>query len=706
MSANLTSGSYSSYESPGIDIFQGLKPDIVAIQEFRYNASSDDVQLRALVDLAFGTNFYYYREPYTGGGDLPNGIVSRWPILNSGSWNDPVLSNRGFAWAQIDLPGTNDLYLVSVHLYSSGSATDRNTEATAIKTDILNVFPADAWVVVAGDFNTDSRSEAAVTTFKTFLSDDPIPTDQDGNPNTSQPRSKPYDYLLPSFSFTNNLAPVTVGNQSFGNGLVFDSRVYTPLADVAPVQSTDSAASGMQHMGVVKDFTITYTVTNAPSDAPAITAQPQSQSVNVGDNATFTVSATGAAPLSYQWRFNSEAISGATSTAYTRTNVQPADLGEYTVVVTNSAGSVTSAVATLTLNTPPAITSQPQSRTNSLGQDAVFTVTATGTAPLSYQWRFNGNDISGADDSVYTRANVQLTDAGNYSVVITNCAGAITSAPALLTVTAQSQPEGIIAQWDFNSLSLDPSSGNGTASYTGGTAAAGSGEFATGSSTDPAPSGNSAWNTSSYPAPGTANKTAGVRFNVSTAGRQNIMVRWDQRASNTGSKYVRLQYTTNGSAFYDFPVPTVAATGFTSWTNDLSSFPGVNDNPNFAFRIVAEFESTAINDANNNYVAANPGSTYASTGTLRFDMVTVMGTAIPPANPAARPTLSAPAYTTSRQFQFTLTGTAGSNYVIQASTNLGSTNWVSLWTNAAPFTFVDTNANLHPQRFYRGLVAP
>ncbi|MEJ0089365.1 MAG: hypothetical protein WDM80_06420 [Limisphaerales bacterium] len=64
-----------------------------------------------MVDIGFGTNFFYYREPISG---IPNGIISRYPMINSGYWVDTLVANRGFAWAQIDLPGTNDLYVVSV----------------------------------------------------------------------------------------------------------------------------------------------------------------------------------------------------------------------------------------------------------------------------------------------------------------------------------------------------------------------------------------------------------------------------------------------------------------------------------------------------------------------------------------------------------------------------------------------------------------
>ena len=166
MAANLN-GNTQSYQPFAIRIFQGLTPDIVAIQEFNYTSTNGlevntPAAFREMVDTAFGTNFVYYREPYTASDDIPNGIISRYPILAAGSWTDTVQSqpNRGFAWAQIALPGTNELYVVSVHLLTS-SASDRGTEAANLQALIQTHFPADAWIVVAGDFNTDTRTESA-----------------------------------------------------------------------------------------------------------------------------------------------------------------------------------------------------------------------------------------------------------------------------------------------------------------------------------------------------------------------------------------------------------------------------------------------------------------------------------------------------------------------------------------------------------------
>jgi hypothetical protein len=168
--------------------------------------------------------------------------------------------------------------------------------------------------------------------------------------------------------------------------------------------------------------------------APAILAQPQSQTMTPGSDVTFTVSAVGFTPLSYQWRFNSVAIDGATASSYTRTAVQGSDGGNYSVVVSNPMGKATSASAKLTVNGPPYITSQPQGLTVRPGQSAVFSVVASGTAPLSYQWQFNGSGISGATGPSFTLPSVQLKNEGIYSVVVANANGVAVSSNALLAV--------------------------------------------------------------------------------------------------------------------------------------------------------------------------------------------------------------------------------------------------------------------------------
>jgi hypothetical protein len=180
--------------------------------------------------------------------------------------------------------------------------------------------------------------------------------------------------------------------------------------------------------------------------APSITTQPASQTVTAGQTASFSVAATGTAPLVYQWKKNSVAISGANSSSYTTPAETTSDNGaQFSAVVSNSAGSVTSGSAILTVSAAavaPSITTQPASQTVTSGQTATFSVAATGTAPLSYQWNKNSAAISGATSSIYSTPATATSDNGSqFSVVVSNAAGSATSSAATLTVNAASTPQ-------------------------------------------------------------------------------------------------------------------------------------------------------------------------------------------------------------------------------------------------------------------------
>jgi hypothetical protein len=180
---------------------------------------------------------------------------------------------------------------------------------------------------------------------------------------------------------------------------------------------------------------------NPAAVAPAITTQPSSQTVNAGQTATFNVAATGTTPMTYQWSKNGGAISGATSSTYTTPAETTSDnKAQFTVVVTNAAGSATSNSATLTVNAvaaAPTISTQPASQTVIAGKTATFTVAATGTAPMTYQWSKNGTAISGATSASYTTpAETTSDNNAQFTVLVSNSAGNATSNAATLTVTA------------------------------------------------------------------------------------------------------------------------------------------------------------------------------------------------------------------------------------------------------------------------------
>jgi hypothetical protein len=178
---------------------------------------------------------------------------------------------------------------------------------------------------------------------------------------------------------------------------------------------------------------------SSKTSGPVITAQPTSQTATAGQPATFSVSVTGTAPIYYQWQRNGANISGATSSSYTISAAAPSDNGaSFRVVVTNTAGNVTSGAAILTVTSSPAapsITTQPANQAVNAGQTATFFVAAAGTAPLSYQWQKNNSNIPGATSSSYTTPATVSTDNGaSFRVIVTNAVNSVTSNSATLTV--------------------------------------------------------------------------------------------------------------------------------------------------------------------------------------------------------------------------------------------------------------------------------
>ena len=192
----------------------------------------------------------------------------------------------------------------------------------------------------------------------------------------------------------------------------------------------------------------------APSLAlaqPVITTQPQNQTNAVGTTASFTVEATGTAPLAYQWQKHLtdwSALTGRTNATLVLSNVQTSDEADYRVAVTNADGATSSAPAHLYVLLPPKITptTNLQHQAVHVGSNAFFAATASGTAPLAYQWWLDGRELPGQTNNTITFGAVQPTDEGDYTVVITNLAGAAASEPARLWVVP---PPSAFIRGDF-----------------------------------------------------------------------------------------------------------------------------------------------------------------------------------------------------------------------------------------------------------------
>ncbi|HEY4246900.1 MAG TPA: ExeM/NucH family extracellular endonuclease [Lacunisphaera sp.] len=247
----------------------------------------------------------------------------------------------------------------------------------------------------------------------------------------------------------------TVTASGFGTALDNQSNVSLRV-----VALTASTGAGSRDTFGIDDFTIVTAATSGDTP-PSIVTPPAAQAVNEGDTVQFTVSATGTAPLVYQWRKDSAPlsdggiISGAATATLTLSGVSVGDAGSYDVFITNTAGSATSAPASLVVHSilqAPSITTQPVSQSVGLGGTANFSVTATGTAPLAYQWckdglpLSDGATISGSATASLTVSSVTADAAGTYDVVVSNSVNpAATSNPATLSVTATITPSDQIA---------------------------------------------------------------------------------------------------------------------------------------------------------------------------------------------------------------------------------------------------------------------
>ncbi len=190
----------------------------------------------------------------------------------------------------------------------------------------------------------------------------------------------------------------------------------------------------------IRFFTIHVGGTNSiPPTPPVILTQPQDTTNSAGTIATFTVGVSGSPPFSYQWYLNSVTqLAGGTNSTLTLHNVQTTDSGGYSVIVGNVAGSITSMVAQLLVTnvfSAPMIITQPQDQTVTVSNNASFSVVATGTQPLFYQWYYNTNSLlTDATNSTLALNNVQFTDAGVYQVTVSNGQGSTNSNFATLAV--------------------------------------------------------------------------------------------------------------------------------------------------------------------------------------------------------------------------------------------------------------------------------
>jgi hypothetical protein len=188
--------------------------------------------------------------------------------------------------------------------------------------------------------------------------------------------------------------------------------------------------------GVVTSQVATITVQRYP---PAINTQPLSQHVPVGGTLSLFVGATGTT-LNFQWQKDGFDISAANASSLLNTNVGLTDAGSYTVIVSNPLNTITSAVAIVDVGYSPSITNQPTDATNIVGDNVTLSAGVDGTAPIQLLWLLNGNALPNATNATLTFTNVQLSDAGTYTLSTTNVYGGTISSNAVLLVVPAGPP--------------------------------------------------------------------------------------------------------------------------------------------------------------------------------------------------------------------------------------------------------------------------
>ena len=271
-------------------------------------------------------------------------------------------------------------------------------------------------------------------------------------------------------------APVSAALIPYTAGRINDDNVEGKRVEMVRLPLADNAATVRFRFGQAGTASWYFGVDDLglyQVNTPVITAQPQNRTLNATESTTFSVAATSGTPLTYRWQRNGVNLaeganySGVTTATLTVSSAEPADAGSYRCVVSNSDGSVNSALATLTVVDAPTVTAQPVPVLVSAGYPAAFTVSSMGRPPLHYQWLRDGTPVGG-DSPALSLPSTLISDAGPYQVVITNATGATTSAVARLTVVSGAMTSELVAHLKFDN-DYNDASGRGNAAFPVGT---------------------------------------------------------------------------------------------------------------------------------------------------------------------------------------------------------------------------------------------
>jgi hypothetical protein len=402
-------------------------------------------------------------------------------LLCTAYWNDGTdigntwAATAGYYWTLNNLTvgktyelqvWVNDSRLSNLGQENPGlytSVMDTNGNSVNLEHNVDNILGGVGQYVI-GTFTADAASQALK-----LIGGNTVGADTSGSTATSLLNA----YQLRDITAVPASQPVFTGAMTSGTDIVLQGTNGPANGAYEVLHSANLAvpAGGWPGVGGVRSFDASgnfsftnalpadgagfyrlHVVSSAPVYPPVLTLQPQDAAIAAGQNATFSVTATGTAPLTYFWHFNTHTLlAGGPDAAITITNAQVADSGKISVTVSNLVGVTNSGYATLLVTNvpvyPPVLTSLPQNVAIAVGQNATFSVTASGTALLTYFWYYNTNTLlASGSNATLTVTNAQLTDAGKYSVTVTNLAGTTNSAYATLTVTNSTQPPFIVTQ--------------------------------------------------------------------------------------------------------------------------------------------------------------------------------------------------------------------------------------------------------------------